>query len=201
MLGISKARCGSPASSGRPVAVRDGATAQLLLPPSVVSAPASVASASTAGARSCSTAIHTLGLSSDQTVLDRQWRAHREIRVDAAGIGFEHRAGRGRQTGEIALRGAGHIEPPRQRIRSDTCGTVPLSPAAEHAAAGGIHLPETILGMDISLRKEGVRRCARADMRNAPGIAMDVDAPFETAQRDGASGLRRAGLSVCSGHG
>ena len=35
MLGISSTRCGSPATSGRPVAVRCGASAQLLLPPPV----------------------------------------------------------------------------------------------------------------------------------------------------------------------
>ena len=37
MLGSSNWRCGSPASSGRPAAVREGASAQLLLPPPVES--------------------------------------------------------------------------------------------------------------------------------------------------------------------
>ena len=57
MLGSSNWRCGSPASKGRPAAVRAGASAQLLLPPPVESGAPSAATASIAGARSFSVAI------------------------------------------------------------------------------------------------------------------------------------------------
>ena len=45
--------------------------------------------------------------------------------------------------------------------------------------------------MDIALRKEGISRSARADMRDAPGIAMDLDLALKAAQADGAFGLRQ----------
>ena len=131
-------------------------------------------------------------LAADEAVLERQRRALRQECVDAARVGLEHRARFARQTGEVALRRARDIEPPRQRIRRDTRAALPFRPAAQHAPARGIHLPKPILSMDIALREKGIPRSARADMRNAPGITMDVDVGLETVQRDDAFGLRQA---------
>ena len=52
IFGISSTRCGSPASSGRPVSVWSGASAQLLLPPPLTSGAAVSSSAATPGCRS-----------------------------------------------------------------------------------------------------------------------------------------------------
>jgi len=46
--------------------------------------------------------------------------------------------------------------------------------------------------MDKALCEEGIHRSARADVRNAPGITMDVDVGLKTVQRDDAFGLRQA---------
>jgi len=131
-------------------------------------------------------------LAADQTVLERQRCALRQECVDTARIGFEHRARFTRQTGEVAPRCARDIKPPRQRIRRDRRAALPFRPPAQHAPARRIHLPEPILGMDVALCEKGIHRSARADMRNAPGITMDVDVGLETVQRDKAFGLRQA---------
>jgi hypothetical protein len=115
-------------------------------------------------------------------VLDRP-ALERDERVDAARIGFQHRLGIGPQDCEIAPRGAGGIDLPRQDVAGERSRAEPFGVAPDAAPEQGLHLPQPVLRMDKAERREDVGHCRRLDVRNSVGIAKDADLGGEPAQR------------------
>ena len=176
--GISTARCGSLASSGRPVALRVGATTQLLLPParaptSSQARPAGNGGSSTRAATTCATAgsgprVRRVrpGRRTRSAALDNGRGAGWPLAHQAAGF----RGANGRRQpsadeltpsvlGKAPRHQAGHRErvDRRPRLRRNPKGKkFRWAPPAAHLGDGGIHAAAVLLESVAHQRRRGL---------------------------------------------
>ena len=114
--------------------------------------------------------------------------------VDAARIGFEHRLGVVVEQREIAPRGARGVELPGQHIAGQRRFSDPLRVAPGTPAQQRFHLPEPVLRMGEAEPGKGIEMRGRADMRDAPGVASQIDLSGQSGHRRRAVEVRQMAL-------
>ncbi len=126
-----------------------------------------------------------------QRELDRQAAAMGgEEGVDALAIGLEDAARLGVEQRPVALGGAAEAEREHQPVGAAQRRSQQLrEPAVAHPAVE-LHLPETVLGVHVALRKEEVVLVAGIDLRHAPAVPQHLDRRDQSRRRQPAAGLR-----------
>ena len=114
--------------------------------------------------------------------------------VDAACIGFEHRLGVFIEQCEIALRGARGVELPGQHVAGQRRFSDPLRVAAGAPAQQRFHLPEPVLRMREAEPGKSIEMRGRTDMRDAPGVASQIDLAGQSGHRRRAVEVRQMAL-------
>ena len=96
-------------------------------------------------------------------------------RVDAGGKRLEHGARIGRRMLPVEARARFEAEAAKQPITFQACRAHPLRPAPVGAPPVVFHLEQPVLGVHPALAEERVVRRGGADVRNALGVAVDLD--------------------------
>ena len=137
--------------------------------------------------RDCVTGCPGSGLVAEEAELDGEVRTlgfHGG--VDAAGVEFEPAHLLGREDRDGAVDGGPDLEGALQTVVWDHAGAEDLGHVAGDVAAKGVHLPEAILGGDVTLGDDEVVERGGADVGDALGVALDNDRSGEAGDREGA---------------
>ena len=130
------------------------------------------------------------GFAAEDFVFDRP-AAQRNERVDAARVGFEHRLGLVAEQGKVAARGGGAVHLTGNDVAGDGARAEPFGVAAGAAPQQRFHLPEPVLRLRKAEPGKRIPIGSAADMRNAPGIAPDIDIAEQPLHLCGADMVRQ----------
>jgi hypothetical protein len=106
--------------------------------------------------------------------------------VDAGAVGVQHGAGLGVEGGVVGAGAFGDPGAAHQDVLIDAGRPDVLGPAAGGAAAVVLHVPESILGVDVPLPEEDVVRGGGFDVGDAEAVADGLDGALEAGQVHGA---------------
>ena len=106
--------------------------------------------------------------------------------VDTAGIGFHDGAGFLVKEGGVAFCGRAEAEGAKVLVYRDGLRAEDFRELAASDSAQEVHLPETILGHDVTLGFGHIAEGGCADVGDAPYVALDSDLILQARKRSGA---------------
>ena len=112
----------------------------------------------------------------------------RDVRVDALGVGLQHRARLRRDDGERTHRRAPNPDRPQFDVAGERCRTKQLGKRAARGAPIDVHLEQPILRVDVPLHEVEVVIVAGLDMGDTVDVAVDLGRRLQAGKR------RRGGL-------
>jgi hypothetical protein len=128
-----------------------------------------------------------LGAGAEDQEFGRQRRLARvDERIDAVGIGLQHRAGLGRCLREDRLCIAPHAQCAQEAVGLERAGTQDFGKTARDDALVHLHLPEAVLRVDVAKRVVGIERIGRLDMRHGVAVSHHHHAVSQAGQSQGA---------------